>query len=326
MTDLRRPSFADVLTAARTIRPYLSKTAFHESVSLGRIAGCRLFIKYENHQPVNSFKIRGALNRMMATAPEERIRGFITSSMGNHGLGVCYAAKVIEARATVCVPEKANPDKVEAMRNLGAEVVSFGSDFEAASKNAVALAEERGATYLHPHNDPLIIAGHATATLEMFEDEPEIDTLVFPIGGGTLIAGAALVAKTLKPEVRVIGVQAERLPAFAVSIGEGRRVQVPPASTFAEGVAVREPPELPYGMVCDLVDEIVTVTEEEMRRGILLLLEKTHNLAEGAGAAGVAAVVQMRDRLAGRTVGTILSGGNLPWHVLNKALNDIHSW
>lgn len=323
---LRRPTFADVLTAARTIRPLLSKTAFHESVALGRMTDCRLYIKYENHHPVSSFKVRGALNRMMFTAPEERLRGFITASMGNHGLGVCYAAKIVGAKATVCVPEKANPDKVEAMRDLGAEVIPWGADFEAASKNARAIAEERVATFLHPHNDYLIIAGHATAALEMFEDEPELDTIVFPIGGGTLIAGAALVAKTLKPEVRVIGVQAERLASFFVSRAEGHRVEVPPSTTFAEGVAVREPPELTYGMVQDLVDEIVTVSEEEMRRAILLLLEKTHNLAEGAGAAGLAAVMKVREQLHGHIVGTILSGGNLPWHVLNKALNDPHSW
>ncbi|MHB8513526.1 MAG: threonine ammonia-lyase [Actinomycetota bacterium] len=323
---LQRPTFADVLTAARTIRPLLSKTAFHESVALGRMTGCRLFIKYENHSPVNSFKIRGALNRMMATAPEERLRGFITASMGNHGLGVCFAAKIVEAKATVCVPEKANPDKCEAMRDLGAEVIAWGDDFEAASKNARAIADERGATFLHPHNDFQIIAGHATAALEMFEDEPELETIVVPIGGGTLIAGSALVAKALKPEVKVIGVQAERMPAFYLSRKEGHRIETPPATTFAEGVAVREPPELTFGMVQELVDDIVLVSEEEMRRAILLLLEKTHNLAEGAGAAGVAAVMMIRESLRGQIVGTILSGGNLPWHVLNKALNDSKSW
>ena len=323
---LQRPTFADVLTAARTIRPYLSKTAFYESVSLGKIIGCSLFIKYENHQPVNSFKIRGALNRMVHMAPEERIRGFVTASMGNHGLGVCFAAKILELRATCVVPEKANPDKVEAMRNLGAEVVHHGSDFEAASEHAQKLAADRGSTFLHPHNDHLIIAGHATAALEMFEDEPELDTIVFPIGGGTLIAGAALVAKTLVPSVRVVGVQAANLPAFRASLDAGHILEVPPASTFAEGVAVREPPELTYGLVRDLVDEIITVTEEEMRRAILLLLEKTHNLAEGAGAAGLAGVIKIREQLAGRTVGTVLSGGNLPWHVLNRALNDVQTW
>jgi threonine dehydratase len=321
-----RPTFADVLAAARTIRPFIAKTAFHESVSLGKVLGCRLFIKYENHQPVNSFKVRGALNRMLRASHSERDHGFVTASQGNHGLGVSHAAQIIEANATVVVPEKANPDKVEAMRNLGAEVVSSGVDFEAAVAHAWEIAAKSKATYLHAADDPLIVAGHATVALEMFEDEPSLDTIVFPVGAGGLISGSALVAKTLKPEVEVIGVQAERTPAFVESLKAGHPVQTPPASTFAEGIAVRQPPQLTFEMVRDLVDEMITVTEEEMRRAIIMLLEKTHNLAEGAGAAGTAGVVQLRERLAGRTVGTVLSGGNLPWHVLNRALNDIHTW
>jgi threonine dehydratase len=321
-----RPAFVDVLAAARTIRPYISKTAFHESISLGKMLGCRLFIKYENHQPVGSFKVRGALNRMMHATAEERARGFVTASQGNHGQGVCYAARIVEAKATVVVPEKANPDKVEAMRNLGAEVLTAGEDFEAAVARAWEIAAEREATYLHAADDPLIVAGHATVALEMFEDEPALDTLVFPVGAGGLISGAAMVAKTLKPVVEVIGVQAERTPGFVESLRAGHIVAVPPASTFAEGIAVRHPPQLTFEMVRDLVDEMITVSEEEMRRSILLLLEKTHNLAEGAGAAGLAGVVQLHEQLAGRVVGTVLSGGNLPWHVLNRALNDIQSW
>jgi len=321
-----RPTFADVLAAARTIRPYIAKTAFYESTSLGKMFGCRLFVKYENHQAVGSFKVRGALNRMLRTSHEERDRGFVTASQGNHGLGVCYAAQIIGAKATVVVPEKANPDKVEAMRNLGADVVTRGEDFEAAVARAWEIAAEGKATYLHAADDPLIVAGHATVTLEMFEDEPSLDTLVFPVGAGGLISGAALVAKTLKPEVEVIGVQAERVPGFVESLKAGHSVESPPASTFAEGIAVRQPPQLTFEMVRDLVDEVITVTEEEMRRAIILLLEKTHNLAEGAGAAGLAGVVKLHERLGGRSVGTVLSGGNLPWHVLNRALNDIHSW
>ncbi|MGH2786232.1 MAG: threonine ammonia-lyase [Actinomycetota bacterium] len=321
-----RPAFVDVLSAARTIRPYVTPTAFYESISLGRMLGLRLFIKYENHQPVGSFKLRGALNRMLSASNEERSRGFVTASQGNHGQGVCYAARIVGAKATVVVPEKGNPDKVEAMRNLGAEVITFGSDFEAAVAKAWEIAAERNATYLHAAGDPLIVAGHATVALEMFAHEPALDTIVFPIGAGGLISGSALVAKTLKPEVEVIGVQAEKTPGFVESLEAGHVVECVPNSTFAEGIAVRQPPELTFEMVRDLVDKVITVTEEEMRRAILLLLEKTHNLAEGAGAAGLAGVVKLREDLAGRTVGTVLSGGNLPWHVLNRALNDIHSW
>jgi threonine dehydratase len=321
-----RPTFVDVLAAARTIRPYIARSAFYESISLGKMLGCRLFVKYENHQPVGSFKVRGTLNRMLLATHEERGRGFVTASQGNHGLGVCYAARILGAKATVVVPEKANPDKVEAMRNLGADVIAAGTDFEAAVDRAWEIAAERKTTYLHAAGDPLIVAGHATVALEMFEAEPSIDTIVLPVGAGGLISGSALVAKTLKPEVEVIGVQAERSPGFVQSLKEGHVVECAPASTFAEGIAVREPPQLTFEMVRDLVDEVITVTEEEMRRAIILLLEKTHNLAEGAGAAGLAGVVKVHERLGGRTVGTVLSGGNLPWHVLNRALNDIHSW
>ncbi len=321
-----RPQFVDVLAAARTIRPYITPTSFYESISLGKMLGMRLFVKYENHQPVGSFKVRGALNRMLATTNEERVLGFVTASQGNHGQGVCYAARVVGATATVVVPEKANPDKVEAMRNLGAEVVTFGNDFEAAVAHAWEIAAERKATYLHAADDSLIVAGHATVALEMFEAEPSLDTIVFPIGAGGLISGAALVAKTLKPEVEVFGVQAERTPGFVESLAAGHIVECAPNSTFAEGIAVRQPPRLTFEMVRDLVDEVITVSEEDMRRAIILLLEKTHNLAEGAGAAGLAGVVKLRDQLSGRTVGTVLSGGNLPWHVLNRALNDIQSW
>lgn len=321
-----RPAFVDVLAAARTIRPYITPTAFYESISLGKMLGLRLFVKYENHQPVGSFKVRGALNRMLATTNEERVRGFVTASQGNHGQGVCYAARIVGATATIVVPEKANPDKVEAMRNLNAEVVTFGKDFEAAVAHAWEIAAERKATYLHAADDPLIVAGHATVALEMFEEEPALDTIVFPLGAGGLISGAALVAKTLKPEVSVIGVQAEKTPGFVESLAAGHIVECAPNSTFAEGIAVRQPPQLTFEMVRDLVDEVITVSEEEMRRSIILLLEKTHNLAEGAGAAGLAGVVKIHEALAGRTVGTVLSGGNLPWHVLNRALNDIQSW
>ena len=321
-----RPAFVDVLAAARTIRPYIANTAFYESTSLGKMLGLRLFIKYENHQPVGSFKVRGALNRMLRATTEERARGFVTASQGNHGQGVCYAARIVGAHATVVVPEKANPDKVEAMRNLEAEVLTAGEDFESAVARAWEVAAERKATYLHAADDPMIVAGHATVALEMFEDEPGLDTIVFPVGAGGLISGAALVAKTLKPEVEVIGVQAERTPGFVASLTAGHVVETPPASTFAEGIAVRQPPQLTFEMVRDLVDEVITVSEEEMRRAIILLLERTHNLAEGAGAAGLAGVVKLHGRLAGRIVGTVLSGGNLQWHVLNRALNDIHSW
>ena len=323
---MERPTLADVLAAARAIGPYIARTAFYEYVSLGGLVGARLFIKHENHHFVGSFKGRGTLNRMLAMNRDDRARGVVTASQGNHGLGVAWSAKITEIDAIVVVPQKANPDKVEAMRNLGAQVVHSGTDLEAADRKAWEISAETGATYLHAANDPQIIAGHATLGLEMFEEEPTIDTVVLPVGAGGLASGVGLVAKTLKPEMRVIGVQAERLPSMARSLREGHPIEVEPATTFAEGIAVRQPTELPFEMVRDYVDEILLVSEEEMRRAIILLLEKTHNLAEGAGAAGLAGIIKMGEALAGRTIGTVLSGGNIPWHVLNRALNDHQSW
>jgi threonine dehydratase len=224
------------------------------------------------------------------------------------------------------MPEEANPDKAEAMRNLGAEVIFSGDGFEEANTAALELERDQGFVYFHSGNDPWIIAGHGTVGVEMLETVPDLDAVVVPIGAGGLIAGVALAAKTLNPGIEVIGVQAERCAPYVRSLREGRIVEVGSADTFAEGLASKHPTEMPFRMIQRLVDDVVTVTEEEIRRALILLLEKTHNLAEGAGAAGTAGMVKARDRLAGRKVGTILSGGNLNRHVLERALSDPHTW
>ena len=325
--EVREPAFVDILAARRLLERYLNPTPFHESISLGRMLGLTLFIKYENHQPIGAFKVRGTLNKVLSLTPDERERGIVTASMGNHGQGVCYAARLRHIRATVVMPEKANPDKAEAMRSLGAEVLFDGRDFEEANEKALELEREKGFVYFHAANDPWIISGHGTAGLEMLEEVPDLDTLVVPIGAGGLISGVALAAKTLNPEIEVIGVQAKNMAPYYRSRSEGQMLGIEPGSTtFAEGLACRNPTILPFRMIDRLVDDIIVATEEEMRRGIVLLLEKTHNLAEGAGAAGVAGVVRLHERLAGRRVGTILTGGNLNRHVLERALSDPHAW
>ena len=323
---LEPPRFVDVLAAHRILDRYLRPTPFYESVGLGHMLGLTLYIKYENHQPIGAFKVRGTLNKLVSLSREERDRGVVTASMGNHGQGVCYAARLLGVRATVVMPEKANPDKAEAMRNLGAEVLSSGVDFEAANEKARELERKEGFVYFHAANDPKIIAGHGTVGLEMLEEVPDLDVLVVPIGAGGLISGVSLVAKTLNPAIEVIGVQAKEVAPYYRSRQEGRVVAVDTAKTFAEGLACRFPTVLPFRMIGEYVDEIVVATEEQMRRALVLLLEKTHNLAEGAGAAGTAGVVALHERLAGKKVGTVLTGGNLNWHVLNRALNDTHSW
>ncbi len=322
----REPAFVDVLAGRRVIEPYLGRTPFYESLSLGKMLGLNLYIKYENHQPVGAFKVRGTLNKVLSLSPEERRRGVVTASMGNHGQGVCYAARLMDAKAVVVMPEKANPDKVEAMRNLGGEVLFVGEDLEAANDEARRLEREKGYVYFHAANDPWIIAGHGTIGLEMLEDVPDLDTIVVPIGAGGLISGVALAAKTLNPGIEVIGVQAKEVAPYYDSRQAGHLVDALSAKTFAEGLAARFPTVLPFQMIDRYVDEIIVASEEEMRRGIVLLLEKTHNLAEGAGAAGVAGVVRLHERLAGRKVGTILTGGNLNRHVLERALTDPHTW
>jgi threonine dehydratase len=320
------PTFVDVLLARRRISAHLRPTPFHESLALGELLGLRLWIKYENVQPTVAFKVRGTLNRMLNLSEEERAQGVVTASAGNHGQGVSWSAGLLGVRATVVAPEQANPDKVEAMRTLGAEVLLWGRDFDEADEKARELEREKGFVYFHAADDPWIIAGHGTAGLEMLEQEPELDTLVVPLGAGGLISGVALAAKSMRPDVEVIGVQAAGCAPFFQSRQEGRITDVEKADTFADGLASRRPTELPYRMVERLVDDIVVTSDEEIRRAVVLLLEKTHHLAEGAGAAGTAGVVTLRERLAGKRVGTILSGGNLNRSVLERALTETDPW
>jgi threonine dehydratase len=320
------PSFADVLLARRRLSYHLSPTPFHESVAIGALMGLRLWIKYENVQPTVAFKVRGTLNRMLNLSDDERAQGVVTASAGNHGQGVSWAAGLVGVRATVVAPEQANPDKVEAMRTLGAEVLLWGRDFDEADEKARELEREKGFVYFHAADDPWIIAGHGTAGLEMLEQEPELDALVVPLGAGGLISGVALAARSMRPDIEVIGIQAAGCAPFFRSRQEGRITDVDRADTFADGLASRRPTDLPYRMVDRLVDDIVVATDEEIRRAVVLLLEKTHHLAEGAGAAGTAGVVKLRDRLVGRRVGTILSGGNLNRAVLERALTDAGDW
>jgi threonine dehydratase len=323
---LPEPTLPDVLRARRSLEPFLPRTPFYEWRALGRELGLTLFIKHENHQPTGSFKVRGTLNKVLSLTNEERDRGVVVASMGNHGQGVCYGARLFGIRATVVMPEGANPDKAEAIRDLGAEVIFWGNGFEEADAKARELERDKGFVYFHAADDPYLIAGHGTAGLEMLEDVPGLDAVVVPIGAGGLVSGVALAAKAINPQVEVIGVQAKNCAPYYASRLEGRKVEVVSGETFADGLASRNPQPLPFQMVARLVDEVIVATEEEMRRAVILLLEKTHNLAEGAGAAGTAGVARLAERLAGKRVGTILSGGNLNRQVLERALTESDPW
>ncbi|MBI2761506.1 MAG: threonine/serine dehydratase [Chloroflexi bacterium] len=318
-----RPTLRDVLRARRVIRQYLAPTPLNRYPALDALVGTEVWVKHENHQPVGAFKVRGGVYLMSRLSEEERRRGVIAASTGNHGQSVAYAAKLFGVPAIIGVPEGANPGKVESMRNLGAEVLFHGPDFDSARVYVEDLAAERGYRYIHSGNEPLLVAGVGTIALEILEEQPEIDTIIVPIGGGSGAAAASIVAKAVDPRIRVIGVQAEGAPAAWRSWKERRPVETESVATFAEGLATRTTFEYPSAIIWELLDDFVLVSEEEMRAAVRLYLTKAHTLAEGAGAAPLAAALCLRDQLAGRRVALVLSGGNLSPDQLRWALDGV---
>jgi threonine dehydratase len=308
--DWQIPTFADVLAARRRIAPYLRPTALHTYPGLDELVGTEVLVKHENHQPVGAFKVRGGVNLVSHLSEEERRRGLITASTGNHGQSIAYAARLFGVRAVVCVPEGANPVKVESMRALGAEIVVHGADFDEAREHSERLAADRGHRYVHSGNEPLLVAGVGTETLEILEERPDVDVVVVPIGGGSGAAGACIVAKAIGHQIEVIGVQSDAAPA-AFRSWETRSLVEDRMGTFAEGLATRVPFELPQRILWELLDDFVLVSEEEIRRATVLMLERTRNLIEPAGAAPLAAALRLRDRLGDKRVALIASGGNV---------------
>jgi threonine dehydratase len=309
--QIERPGMRDVLRARCVLRQYLAPTPLVNYPAIDHEIDATVYVKHENCQPVGAFKVRGGVYLTSRLSADERRRGVIAASTGNHGQSVAYAARLFGVPAIVGVPEGANPAKVESMRNLGAEVLFHGPDFDAARVHVEALAAERGYRYVHSGNEPDLIAGVGTLTLEVLEEQPEVDTIIVPIGGGSGAAAACIVAKAIDPAIRVIGVQSEGAPAAWRSWTERRPLETPTIETFAEGLATRTTFALPLGIICDLLDDFVLVSDAELRAAIRLYLAKAHTLAEGAGAAPLAAALGMRDRLAGHTVALVLSGGNL---------------
>jgi len=314
------PTFADVLEARTRIAPYLRRTPLYEWPPLSRLVGATVFVKHENHNPTGAFKVRGGINLVSALSEAERESGVAASSTGNHGQSIAYGARLFGTHATIYVPTGANPVKVTAMRDLGAEVVPHGVDFDEAREQAERLAVERGFRYIHSGNEPLLIAGVATATLELLEDEPRIDTIIVPVGGGSGAAGACIVAKTFAPSIHVIGVQSDAAPAACRSWRE-RRLLEDEMRTFAEGLATRVAFELPQQIMWELLDDFVLVSDDEIRAAQRLMIESTRNLIEAAGAAPLAAAIRLSDTLAGRRVALIASGGNASPDQLRELLS-----
>ncbi|HSS61084.1 MAG TPA: threonine/serine dehydratase [Candidatus Limnocylindrales bacterium] len=322
MIELREPDFADVLDAAKAIRPYLEPTPLRRYPALERLVGAEVYVKHENHNPTGAFKVRGGINLVSRLSEDERQRGVIAASTGNHGQSVAYAARLFGVSAIICAPAVANPVKVEAMQDLGAEVVQRGVRYDDARRHAEELARENGYRYIHSGDEPLLIAGVGTHTLEVLQEQPRVDTVIVPIGGGSGAAGAAIAAKAVNPAIRVIGVQSDAAPAAYLSWKSGT-LQESPNRTRAEGLSTATPFELPQRIMRRLLDEFVLVSDDDIDGATLAMIEKTRTLVEAAGAAALAAALKLRSSLRGRTVALICSGGNISPAQLKALLEGV---
>jgi threonine dehydratase len=321
MMEWHLPTLADVLEARGRISAHLRPTPLYGYASLNELLGAEVFVKHENHQPVGAFKVRGGVNLVSRLSAEQRRRGVIAASTGNHGQSIAFAARLFGVRAVICVPEGANPVKAASIRGLEAELVVHGRDFDEARERAEDLAREHGYRYVHSGNEPLLIAGVGTETLEILEEQPRIEVIVVPVGGGSGAAGACIVAKAVNPSVRVIGVQSDAAPAAYRSWRE-RRLVGDRTETFAEGLATRTPFELPQRILWRWLDDFVLVSDDEIRAAQAVMIEATRNLIEAAGAAPLAAALRLGGQLASKRVALIASGGNVTRAQLLEVLSE----
>jgi threonine dehydratase len=313
-------SLAEIHTAMDRIREsiYLSPCARSEYFS--QLTGNSVYLKLDNLQRTGAFKERGALNKLLTLTAEERSRGVIAASAGNHAQGVAYHAGRHGIRAEICMPLTTPLIKVSATKSYGAEVILHGANYDEACEEAVRRSQQFGMTFVHPFDDEVVIAGQGTMGLEILQQVPDIEAVIAPIGGGGLIAGVACAVKATNPHVRVIGVQPARLPSMKVAIAEGHPVTLSPAATIADGIAVRRAGEKTLPLIQKYVDDIVTVDEEEIANAILLLLEREKTLAEGAGAAAIAALINRKTPLSGKKIAVLVCGGNIDVSLLSRIM------
>lgn len=309
-----------VQSALARIRESIRLTPLTHSESLSQSAGNQVFLKLDNLQRTGAFKERGALNRILSLSAEERGRGVVAASAGNHAQAVAYHSGLRGIRSTICMPLATPLVKVSATRGFGAEVVLVGRNYDEAYEAALKICAEQGATFLHPFDDDDVIAGQGTIGLEMLAQNPALDAIVAPIGGGGLLGGLSCAVKEINPRVAIIGVQAARLASMKAAVEHGAPVTVPAATTIADGIAVRRAGEKTLPLIARYVDEIVTVEEEEIANAILLLLEREKILAEGAGAAALAAVLQRKIPQQGKRVGVLVCGGNIDVTLLSRII------
>lgn len=324
--NLVPPTLADVFAARTVVSRYLKPTPVVRPDALSERVGFEAILKCENLLPTGAFKVRGGINFMHNLDPETSKRGVVTASTGNHAQSIAFAAREFGVRAIVYMPEINNPAKVAATRRLGATVVEQGADFDECRLLAEKHAVREGMRFIHSSDEPWLIAGVGTYALELAEEEPFLDVVLVPVGAGSGICGTSIVFKTIRPETRIIGVQAEQMPAAYRSYKENRLVALEGGSTWAEGLATRVGFAFPQAIMRANVDDMVLVSEEEMRQAMLLLLGDARLLAEGAGAAALAGAIQLKSELQGKRVGIVVSGGNVTVDTVRRALTDDRTW
>jgi threonine dehydratase len=302
------------------VHALLQPTLLHCWPGLCEQVGTDFYLKHENHQPVGAFKVRGGVNLISTLSSQERASGVIAVSTGNHGQSLAYASRHFEVPCTIVVPQGNNPDKNQAIRQLGAKLIEHGRDFDEAREYVEAVVRERGSRYVHSANEPKLIAGVGTMAWEIFERLPDPDVILVPIGLGSGVCGTCVVAKHRRRETKVIGVQSNNAAAVARSWKSGQWETDARIDTWAEGMATRVPAEMTLRIMRALMDDVILVSEDELRRAAWMILKHTHNLPEGAGAAALAAALQQRERWQGRKVVGILSGGNLDLAQLPRIL------
>jgi threonine dehydratase len=313
------PTLDEVHAARQRVHPFVRPTALLRHPVLCEETGVEVFVKHENHNPTGSFKVRGGLNLIATLSPEER-RGVIAATTGNHGLSIAFACRREQVPCTVVVPVGNNPDKNAGLRALGANLIEFGRDYDEAREHVEQMHKERGLRYIHSANEPKLIAGVATYALEIFDEVAEPDAILVPIGGGTGACGCALVRSALGRHTKIIGVQTERADAFARSWHGGVRVTGNKADTFADGMATRVTFDLTFGILATELDDVVTLSEEELAEGVRLAIRTTHNLAEGAGAASLMAAKKLAGDFKGKKVVAVMTGGNIDAKTLKRIL------
>lgn len=321
-------TFADIQKAQERLRHIISHTEMSHSISASKLVNqdpvnsdTQVYFKFENTQRTGSFKFRGAYNKISNLTPEEKARGVVASSAGNHAQGVALSATLAGVKATIVMPENASINKAAATRAYGANVVLHGEIYDEAYEYAQHLEKEKGYTFVHPYQDPFVVAGQGTIGLEILEKVPDLDTVIVPIGGGGLISGIALAVKSLRPSIRVIGVQSDRSPGMAYMFRKEELKHFKRTPTIADGIAIKNPSAVMYeNFIAKYVDEVVTVSDDEISEAIVFLMERTKAVAEGSGAAAMAAIMHRPLKL-GKKCCVIISGGNIDLNIVSKIID-----